>query len=81
VTVFVIGTGIRFSHRDFGGRAVPGFDYEGGSGDDCNGHRTHVAGTIGGASYGVAKRVKLVAVRVLGCQGSGSNADVMAGID
>jgi subtilisin family serine protease len=81
VTVFVIDTGIRFSHKDFGGRAVPGFDYERGSGDDCDGHGTHVAGTIGGASYGVAKRVKLVAVRVLDCQGSGRTADVIAGID
>ncbi len=81
VTAYVVDTGIRFTHKDFGGRAVGGFDVYGGSGNDCNGHGTHVAGTIGGATYGVAKSVKLVAVRVLDCQGSGSNVGVIAGID
>src|SRR3954447_11407718 len=64
------------------GRAVSGVDeIDGGSADDCNGHGTHVAGTIGGTTYGVAKGVRLVAVRVLGCTGSGSTSGVIAGID
>ena len=67
----MIDTGIRFSHTDFGGRAISGFDaIDGGTADDCNGHGTHVAGTIGGSSYGVAKGVTLVGVRVLNCHGS-----------
>jgi subtilisin family serine protease len=82
VKVYVIDTGIRFSHVQFGGRAVSGFDsVDGGSADDCNGHGTHVAGTIGGSAYGVAKGVSLVGVRVLNCQGSGSTSGVVAGID
>ena len=79
---YIIDTGIRFTHSDFGGRATSGFDaVDGGSADDCNGHGTHVAGTVGGATYGVAKGVQLVAVRVLNCQGSGTNAQVVGGID
>jgi subtilisin family serine protease len=82
VTAYVIDTGIRFDHADFGGRAVSGYDaVDGGSADDCNGHGTHVSGTIGGSTYGVAKGVSLVAVRVLNCSGSGTNAGVIAGID
>jgi subtilisin family serine protease len=82
VTAYVIDTGIRFSHTEFGGRAVTGFDaIDGGSADDCNGHGTHVAGTIGGSTYGVAKGVTLVGVRVLGCNGSGSTSGVIAGIN
>ena len=82
VTAYIIDTGIRFTHSEFGGRAVSGFDaVDGGSADDCNGHGTHVSGTVGGATYGVAKEVRLVAVRVLGCLGFGSNAKVIAGID
>jgi subtilisin family serine protease len=82
VTAYVIDTGIRFSHAEFGGRAVSGYDaIDGGSADDCNGHGTHVAGTIGGTTYGVAKSVSLVAVRVLDCAGSGSTSGVIAGID
>ena len=82
VTAYVIDTGIRFSHSEFGGRAVSGYDaIDGGSADDCNGHGTHVAGTVGGSTYGVAKGVTLVAVRVLGCNGSGSWSQVIAGID
>jgi len=82
VTAYIIDTGIRFSHAEFGGRAVSGFDaVNGGSADDCNGHGTHVAGTVGGATYGVAKQVSLVAVRVLGCLGAGTNAKVITGID
>lgn len=82
VTAYVIDTGIRSDHADFGGRARSGYDaVDGGTADDCNGHGTHVSGTIGGATYGVAKGVSLVAVRVLNCSGTGSNAGVIAGID
>jgi len=82
VTAYIIDTGIRFSHNDFGGRAVTGFDaVDGGSADDCNGHGTHVAGTVGGSTYGVAKGVALVGVRVLNCSGSGTTSGVVAGID
>ncbi|MEV6374109.1 S8 family peptidase [Micromonospora musae] len=82
VRAYIIDTGIRFTHNDFGGRAVSGFDaIDGGAADDCNGHGTHVAGTVGGSAYGVAKGVQLVGVRVLNCQGSGTNAQVAAGID
>jgi subtilisin family serine protease len=82
VTAYVIDTGIRLGHVDFGSRATSGFDVvAGGSADDCNGHGTHVAGTIGGTRYGVAKAVRLVAVRVLDCKGSGAVSDVIAGVD
>jgi subtilisin family serine protease len=83
VTAYVIDTGIRISHSEFGGRAVSGWDFVDGDPDasDCAGHGTHVAGTIGGATYGVAKEVELVAVRVLNCGGSGSWSGVIAGID
>ncbi len=82
VTAYVIDTGIRLDHAHFGGRARSGYDaVDGGSADDCNGHGTHVAGTVGGSAYGVAKAVSLVAVRVLNCAGSGTNAGVIAGID
>ncbi len=82
VTAYVVDTGIAFNHVDFGGRAVSGFDaVDGGSADDCNGHGTHVSGTIGGTKYGVAKSVKLVAVRVLDCGGSGATSGVIAGVD
>ncbi|MCX5068436.1 S8 family serine peptidase [Micromonospora lupini] len=82
VHAYIIDTGIRFAHNDFGGRATSGYDaVDGGSADDCNGHGTHVAGTVGGSSYGVAKGVQLVGVRVLNCSGSGTNAGVIAGVD
>ena len=82
VRAYIVDTGINFGHNEFGGRAVSGFDaVDGGSADDCNGHGTHVAGTVGGATYGVAKGVQLVGVRVLNCSGSGTNAGVIAGID
>jgi subtilisin family serine protease len=82
VRAYVIDTGIRFNHTQFGGRAVTGYDaVNGGSADDCNGHGTHVAGTIGGSTYGVAKGVTLVGVRVLGCNGSGSTSGVIAGVN
>ncbi len=82
VTAYVIDTGIRFDHSEFGGRATTGVDaVDGGPADDCNGHGTHVAGTIGGSTYGVAKDVALVAVRVLDCGGSGTWSGVIAGLD
>ena len=82
VTAYVIDTGINVGHSEFGGRATSGFDaIDGGTADDCNGHGTHVASTIGGNTLGVAKRVNLVAVRVLGCNGSGAISGVIAGID
>ncbi|MEV4496115.1 S8 family serine peptidase [Micromonospora arborensis] len=82
VRAYIIDTGVLYGHNDFGGRAVSGYDaVDGGSADDCNGHGTHVAGTVGGSAYGVAKGVQIVGVRVLNCQGSGTNAQVVAGID
>jgi subtilisin family serine protease len=83
VKAYIIDTGIRITHQDFGGRASYGYDAVDGSlpADDCNGHGTHVSGTVGGATYGVAKSVQLVAVRVLGCNGSGSTSGVIAGVD
>ena len=83
VNVYVIDTGIRRGHTQFGGRAVIGFDAlnDGRNTSDCNGHGTHVAGTIGGSTYGVAKGVRLFAVRVLGCNGSGTTSGVIAGVD
>ena len=82
VTAYILDTGIRTSHTQFGGRAVSGVDViDGGTADDCNGHGTHVAGTVGGSTYGVAKGVRLVAVRVLDCQGSGTTSGVIQGID
>lgn len=83
VDAYIIDTGIRFTHVDFGGRAVTGIDAitPGGTASDGNGHGTHVAGTTGGASYGIAKNVRLIAVRVLDNSGSGTYAQVIAGID
>lgn len=83
VNAYVIDTGIRRSHSQFGGRAVHGYSAisDGRGSDDCNGHGTHVAGTVGSSTYGVAKSVRLYAVRVLGCTGSGTNAGVIAGVD
>src|SRR5262249_12876032 len=83
VHAYIIDTGIRITNQDFGGRASVGVDKvgDGQNGIDCNGHGTHVAGTVGGSTYGVAKNVSLVAVRVLNCSGSGSYAQVIAGID
>ena len=83
VTAYIIDTGILFSHSEFGGRAVAGIDEvtSGGTAADCNGHGTHVSGTVGGATYGVAKNVSLIAVRVLDCNGSGTTSGVVAGVD
>jgi len=80
VVAYVVDTGILISHGEFEGRAKFGINYAAGANDDCNGHGTHVAGTIGGRTYGVAKKVTLIAVKVLNCQGSGTNANVISGI-
>ncbi|MDV6011596.1 S8 family serine peptidase [Haloechinothrix sp. LS1_15] len=83
VDAYILDTGISYSHNDFEGRAEPGYDAvgDGRNGDDCNGHGTHVAGTVGGAEHGVAKGVTLHSVRVLDCDGRGTNAGVIAGVD
>ncbi|BCJ53838.1 serine protease [Actinoplanes sp. NBRC 14428] len=82
-TAYVLDTGIRIGHAEFGGRASYGRDFidNDGTAQDCNGHGTHVAGTIGGRTYGVAKDVKLVGVRVLNCKGAGPYSAIIAGID
>ncbi|KAA9162345.1 S8 family peptidase [Amycolatopsis acidicola] len=83
VHAYIIDTGINLTHTDFGGRAKSGYDFvdNDSNATDCNGHGTHVAGTVGGSTYGLAKGVQLTAVRVLDCSGSGSYAGVIAGID
>lgn len=81
VYVYIIDTGLLTSHTQFGGRAANVYDAFGGSGTDCNGHGTHVAGTVGGSTYGVAKAVRLRGVRVLNCSGSGSWSGIIAGMD
>lgn len=81
VTAYIIDSGIYTAHPDFGGRARNVFDAFGGNGQDCNGHGTHVAGTVGGSTYGVAKGVQLRGVKVLNCQGSGSFSAIIAGFD
>jgi len=81
VTAYIIDTGIDTGHSDFGGRARNVYDAFGGSGQDCNGHGTHVAGTVGSNTYGVAKGVALRGVRVLNCEGSGAYSGIIAGFD
>lgn len=83
VNAYIIDTGIQLNHNEFGGRAQAGFTaiQDGNGVNDCNGHGTHVAGTVGGTTYGVAKKVNLYAVRVLGCDGSGSNSGVIDGVE
>lgn len=83
VTAYVIDTGVRKGHPEFGGRLIGGISAidDGRGYTDCNGHGTHVAGTIGGKTYGVAKDVRLMAVRVFGCNGSSSNSTIISGID
>ncbi|WP_432137916.1 S8 family peptidase [Streptomyces sp. bgisy154] len=83
VTVYVIDTGIRITHKEFGGRASHGWDFVGGDRDasDGNGHGTHVAATVAGASVGVARRARVVSVRVLDDAGAGTTTRAIAGID
>ena len=83
VNAYIIDTGIRTTHTEFGGRASGVFTSvnDGNGTNDCAGHGTHVAGTVGGATYGVAKAVKLYAVRVLDCAGNGTVSGVIAGVD
>jgi subtilisin family serine protease len=83
VDAYILDTGIRLTHVEFGGRAVTGFDaiLPGGTAADDNGHGTHVSGTVGGTTYGVAKSVRLIAVKVLNAAGSGTFAQVIAGVD
>jgi len=80
VKAYIVDTGIQRAHTQFGGRAIHGFS-DGNGSIDCNGHGTHVAGTVGSSKYGVAKSVTLVAVRVLDCAGSGTNSGVIAGLN
>jgi subtilisin family serine protease len=81
VDVYVIDTGIKLTHQEFGGRAVWGANYVDSIRDDNNGHGTHCAGTIGGTTVGVAKNCRLIAVRVLNGQGSGTNSGVISGVN
>ncbi|MGW7454675.1 S8 family serine peptidase [Streptomyces sp. NPDC054787] len=83
VTAYILDTGIDYQHAEFGGRAAFGFDAigDGREGQDCQGHGTHVAGTVAGATYGVARKANLVSVRVLGCDGRGTWSGIIAGMD
>jgi len=83
VTAYVIDTGLNSTHTEFTGRTLPGNDQinDGRGTEDCNGHGTHVSGTIGGTKYGIARAVTIVPVRVLNCAGSGTLSGVIAGID
>jgi serine protease len=80
VDAYIIDTGIFLTHSDFGGRAIFGANFVDGNNADCNGHGTHVAGTVGGTQWGIAKKVTLIAVKVLNCAGSGSYEGVISGI-
>ncbi|MFC7481425.1 S8 family peptidase [Luedemannella flava] len=81
VNAYIIDSGIRPSHREFGGRAVAAVDFTGEGNQDCAGHGTHVAGTIGGTNVGVAKGVRLVGLKVPGCDNSGSTSNIIAALD
>ncbi|GLG81547.1 S8 family peptidase [Acinetobacter calcoaceticus] len=82
-TAYIVDTGILSSHQQFSGRVLSGYTAisDGNGTTDCNGHGTHVAGTVGGSTYGVAKNVNLVPIRILGCDGSGASSNVIAGLD
>ncbi|MFD5511111.1 S8 family peptidase [Streptomyces sp. NPDC127051] len=83
VTAYILDTGIDYAHDEFGGRATFGYDAigDGRLGADCQGHGTHVAGTVAGKTYGVARKANLVSVRVLGCDGKGTWSGIIAGMD
>jgi subtilisin family serine protease len=83
VNAYIIDTGVRSDHRDFGGRVVAGRTQvsDGRGTEDCNGHGTHVAGTVGGQTYGVAKAVSIIPIRVLSCNGRGSMFNVISGVN
>jgi subtilisin family serine protease len=81
VTAYILDTGIQANHPQFGTRAASVYDAYGGTGADCNGHGTHLAGIIGGSTYGVAKQVKLRSMRVLDCNGAGSWSTLIAALD
>ncbi len=83
VHAFIIDTGIRPDHVEFTGRLLPGYNViaDANGTNDCNGHGTHVSGTVGGTTWGVAKEVSLIPVRVLDCNGSGTTSGVIAGVD
>lgn len=81
VRAYIVDTGIRYTHSDFGGRASLAWDYSGGDGSDCHGHGTGVAGLLGSSRYGVATGVSLLSVRVLDCAGSNDESVVIAALD
>lgn len=82
-TAYIVDTGILSTHQQFSGRVLSGYTAisDGNGTSDCHGHGTHVAGTVGGSTYGVAKNVNLVSIRILGCDGSGASSNVIAGLD
>lgn len=81
VNVYIVDTGVEITHPEFGGRATWGANLADNINTDCNGHGTHVAGSVGSKTYGVAKMANLIAVKVLDCKGSGSNSGVIKGLE